>query len=72
MNENSLNKNNIENDNNYLSKKRNGSNINKEDYYSDAIHYPKGLKNYGYNCYMNSLLQCLFYIQEFINYFINN
>lgn len=72
MNENSLNKNNIENDNNYLSKKRNGSNINKEDYYSDAIHYPKGLKNYGYNCYMNSLLQCLFYIQEFRNYFINN
>ena len=33
---------------------------------------PKGMKNFAYNCYMNSLLQCFFYIPELRNYFINN
>ena len=33
---------------------------------------PKGLLNLGLSCYMNSLLQCLFYIQEFREYFIEH
>ena len=33
---------------------------------------PKGLYNLGLNCYMNSLLQCLFYIKELRDYFIEN
>ena len=33
---------------------------------------PKGLENFNYNCYMNSLLQCLFYLKEFRNYFLAN
>ena len=32
---------------------------------------PKGLANLGLSCYMNSILQCLFYIKEFRDYFIN-
>ena len=41
------------------------------------IHYysrnkPKGLCNLGLNSYINSLLQCLFYIPELRNYFIDN
>ena len=28
-------------------------------------YYPKGLQNFQFNCYMNSLLQCLFYCREF-------
>ena len=31
---------------------------------------PKGLKNLGLSCYMNSLLQCLFYIKDLREYFI--
>ena len=31
---------------------------------------PKGLKNLGLSCYMNSILQCLYYIKEFRDYFI--
>ena len=33
---------------------------------------PKGLLNLGLTCYMNSLLQCLFYIKELREYYINN
>ena len=33
---------------------------------------PKGLYNLGLNCYMNSLLQCLYYIKELREYFIEN
>ena len=33
---------------------------------------PKGLINLGLNCYMNALLQCLFYIKELREYFIKN
>ena len=33
---------------------------------------PKGLFNLNFNCYMNSLLQCLFYIKDLRNYFIEN
>ena len=32
---------------------------------------PKGLYNFGLNCYMNSLLQCFFYIKELREFFIN-
>ena len=32
---------------------------------------PKELYNLGLSCYMNSLLQCLFYIQELRVYFLN-
>ena len=57
--------------NNYLPEKKIGINtINKEIFYTNTNHYPKGLKNFGFNCYMNSLLQSFFYIQEFRNYFI--
>ena len=41
--------------------------INKQISISDK---PKGLYNLGLSCYMNSLLQCLFYIQELRDYFI--
>ena len=33
---------------------------------------PKGLLNLGLSCYMNSLLQCLYYIPELREYFIEN
>ena len=33
---------------------------------------PKGIKNFELNCYMSSLLQCLYYIPELRNFFINN
>ena len=33
---------------------------------------PKGLYNFSLNSYMNSLLQCLFYIKELRDYFIQN
>ena len=31
---------------------------------------PKGLLNLSSNCYMNSLIQCLYYIKDFRNYFL--
>ena len=33
---------------------------------------PKGLYNLGLSCYMNSLLQCLFYVKELREFFIEN
>lgn len=33
-------------------------------------YFPKGLENYTLNCYMNSLLQCLYYIRDFRNFFL--
>ena len=33
---------------------------------------PKGLINLQFNCYMNSLLQCLYYIKDLRNFFIKN
>ena len=33
---------------------------------------PKGLYNLGLSCYMNSLLQCFYYIPELRDYFIKN
>jgi uncharacterized UBP type Zn finger protein len=33
---------------------------------------PKGLKNLGGCCYMNSTLQCLYHIKEFTDYFLKN
>ena len=31
---------------------------------------PKGLENFTSNCYLNSLLQCLYYIKDFRNFFL--
>jgi len=33
---------------------------------------PIGLKNINLNCYMNSVVQCLFHLTKFRDYFINN
>ena len=33
---------------------------------------PKGLQNLGLSCYMNSLLQCLYYVKDFREYFIEH
>lgn len=33
---------------------------------------PKGLENFSLNCYMNSLLQCFYYIKHFRDYFLSN
>ena len=32
--------------------------------------FPKGLENYTLNCYLNSLIQCLYYIREFRNFLL--
>jgi len=32
-----------------------------------SANYPIGLYNFSYNCYMNSLLQCLYYCRDFRN-----
>ena len=42
----------------------------EEENYEIINKKPKGLYNLGLNCYMNSLLQCLFYIKELREYFI--
>ena len=49
-------------------KEANNKNINK---YKESNNYPKGLENFGYDSYMNSLLQCFYYIKELRDYFIN-
>ena len=46
------------------------SEINKSEKINKEI--PKGLINLQLNCYMNSLLQCLYYIKDLRNYFIKN
>ena len=33
---------------------------------------PKGLKNFSLNCYMNSLMQCFYYIKDLRDYFLYN
>ena len=33
---------------------------------------PKGLENFTANCYMNSLLQCFFYLKDFRQFFLEN
>ena len=38
----------------------------------DNSYKPKGLYNLGLSSYMNSLLQCLYYVQELRDYFIKN
>ena len=61
------------NENNSLSEKEDenkNENNNNEEKYNDVISNPKGLENLGLNCYMNSLLQCLFYIPELREYFV--
>ena len=45
--------------------------INNEESEDEIISNPKGLENFSYNCYINSLLQCLFYIPKLRNSFIN-
>ena len=46
------------------------------DYGNDLSYFsnikPKGLKNLGGCCYMNSTLQCLYHIKEFTNYIFKN
>ena len=42
----------------------------KLQYISYSYNKPKGLYNLGLSCYMNSLLQCLYYIKELREYFI--
>ena len=66
--------------NNFIIEEINTININKdeesdkseeeEEELDDNPHYPKGIKNLGLNCYMNSLLQCLFNIEELREHFL--
>lgn len=35
-------------------------------------YFPKGLENYTLNCYMNSLLQCIYYVTDFREFFLKN
>ena len=44
----------------------------QRNYYEQENKEPKGLVNESLNCYINSLLQCFYYIPELRNYFINN
>ncbi len=40
--------------------------------YKKDNYKPKGLKNFSLNCYMNSLLQCFYYIKDLRDYFLYN
>ena len=65
--------NNEDNEEDISNEELNKNNISDdEDEYEEALPFPKGLLNLGLSCYMNSLLQCLYYIPEFREYFINN
>ena len=61
----------------YYNKIQNSKNITSVQNYPRNINdqknkEPKGLINESLNCYTNSLLQCLYYIREFRNFFINH
>ena len=73
MRQKKINKEQNNNENNILSEKEdenNKENNNNEEKYNDVISNPKGLENLRLNCYMNSLLQFLFYIPELGKYFV--
>ena len=59
-------------------RRKKSNNINKDIISNDInqcknkIFKPKGLVNLGLTCYMNSLLQCFFYINKLREYFISN
>ena len=59
-------------------KRKKNNSINKDVILNDInqcknnICKPKGLVNLGLTCYMNSLLQCFFYINKLREYFISN
>ena len=57
--------------NNYININREYAQRNRKQNYNDSNN-PKGLINLGLSCYMNSLLQCLYYIKELRNYFIKH
>ena len=52
------------------SNEKNNSTKNNLESQKVVNHYPKGLENLGLSCYMNSILQCLFYIKELRDFFI--
>ena len=65
-------KNNLKNDNNNIYNKDSKIfiNINNNKSIENKYYKPKGLENFNFNCYMNSLLQCFFYLKDFRKYFL--
>ena len=51
---------------------KNKNEINNDIHIPLKKYFPKGLENYTLNCYMNSLLQCIYYITDFREYFLKN
>ena len=74
--------NNKKNKNDQIVINSNNSNYNLQKMNNNIINYfntfnsmksnyrPKGLENFNYNCYMNSLLQCFFYLKDFRKFFL--